>query len=501
MSDEIRETLEKTTKAIGAYKKEIDAKVKSIQEGSVKAEDIAAVTDNVNKLKEVVDNLTAQVTKDNLEVENERKRHLADVSKKKKFNQIKAADIARALGAMAYKAYKPSMTGETPIFHLPELGKTAQEQYEKLAEIALGNEEFREKYLPKGKSLNNYLGRYAQQESRELGNSIGSREATKAVSIPSDAPDLLATVWSSDYVNQFEKFLEVEKEFGTFAFPDNTFTYAMPRVGGIIPSYHTQPNESLNPAGMISDNVQCTLNKITTSTMFADEYTQDLVLPVMLQILTENIAKSHAYAREDALLNGATDIATGVNGAVYNLTHPRSAVNGLRTASIVTTPNIIDFAGGGLTPALMAQMVTLMSTQVSRSRNVKWVVPDKIWAEYVAAQYLGIEARTHDYNFTEKMATLKGFGGIPVVKTNALLNNMLASGVTDAAGTTSCILLVDFDAFKIGKNDFANYRVEGARYQMNQSELLSGTSRVTLMQDYGDRADDATAIVAGVNVV
>lgn len=232
-----------------------------------------------------------------------------------------------------------------------------------------------------------------------------------------------------------------------------------------------------------------TAKRLAARVRVSDEATEDSLVP-MMDILKNNIAKAVAYALETAIINGDT-AGTHQDSDTTNAKDARKAWDGLRKL----TPS------GSKTDIATFNETTLrtirkkMGVYGVNPGNLAWIVG---LSGYI--QLLGLTGVLTLEKYGPQATILTGelgkFDGAPVIVSEAIRQNLNASGVYDGATTTKTIVeLVNRLAFVRGLRKGFTLQ-QGQDIENGQGILVAGV-RVAFKNVY---ASTEAAVGLGYNL-
>ena len=274
--------------------------------------------------------------------------------------------------------------------------------------------------------------------SQRQGLSSSLRKAMDTATAAEGA-EWVPTQLSQNYIEKFRLQSKVAALFDDIPMPSNPFK--LPYVGGLgasnfyLVGESTSDSPTASPASTMATGDQTlTAKKLKARTLWSDEFDEDSILPV-LSILRGEIVTAGVEATEDCIINGDTT-ATHMDADVVDSKDRRKIWNGLRdqcpsgTKASLATFNTTNLKG----------ILTTMGKYGLNPNDMALIVGAKGYHSMTGLS----EVMTVD-KYGEKATILNGelgkFFGIPIIVSEAIRENLNASGVYDGTTTTKTILL------------------------------------------------------------
>ncbi len=275
--------------------------------------------------------------------------------------------------------------------------------------------------------------------SQRQGLSSTLRKAMDAAT-SGEGSEWVPTQLSQNYIEKFRLQAKVAALFDDVPMPSNPFK--LPYAGGLGASnfYLIGESTSDSPAAppastMATGDQTLTAKKLKARVLWSDEFDEDSILAV-LSILRGEIVVAGAEAVEDCILNGDTT-ATHMDSDVTDSKDRRKIWNGLRdqcpsgTKASLATFNTTN----------LKSILTAMGKYAINPNDLAIIVGGKGYhnltglTEVLTVDKYGPQA-------TILTGELGKFFGIPIVVSEAIRENLNASGVYDGSTTTKSILIV-----------------------------------------------------------
>jgi HK97 family phage major capsid protein len=218
-------------------------------------------------------------------------------------------------------------------------------------------------------------------------------------------------------------------------------------------------NTATTASDPATDGITIEAKKFMGQTNFSDELNEDAIVPVLNWLLTD-MAASGAAAWESALINGDTT-ATHQDSDIHAITNAaEKQIKGFRKLALAVGALSVSFATGGITDANLRAL---------KKALLKWGTKPKdlmlICGPMGQNDLEGLtEVRTVDKfgaNASIVTGVLPRWAGIPIITSEAVRENLNASGVYDATTTTKgSILLVNRMEFLTGRRRDFRVRTE-----------------------------------------
>ena len=310
--------------------------------------------------------------------------------------------------------------------------------------------------------------------------------------------DWIPTIVAEEYIEEFELDRKVEGLFRDITQPSNP--------------YDLPVQEDVTIARTIGENQQATEDMFTTGklTFDATKFFQYSVLPEemnedsapdIMSVVRQDVVEAQQRAIETGILNG-DDSSPHQDDDVESepANDARKAWKGLRKLSLDNSANggTVDF-NGPVTESGLRDMRKNMSKYGVNPANLAYIMSPNAYH-----QTLGLDEVTTAEKFTPALATnitgvIATFGGIPIVISEFLPENLSASGVNTGAGPndTTCILLVNHRRFYTSTRRSIRLRVEQDQPDYDRW-LMSSYSR----RDFEGMSQDTTetSVTYGHNI-
>ncbi len=284
--------------------------------------------------------------------------------------------------------------------------------------------------------------------------------------------ELIATDLSSDL--QMRMYLESQLASMLISTEIDmpTDPFKLPLKTGRTPYRLGSENPGSDPVGGQPAFSQVTLDtsKLIGIAEYSYESDEDSVIAI-LPMLQEDLASGAAFSFEDLLLNGdTTGTHMDTDIAALGATAYQKAFKGLRSYGLASAATKKDFAGAGLSTALIGAMRKQMLRWGLRPRDLVLVVGPSLYNQIVMLS----ETLTFDkVGSAEAARILSGSAasimGIPIIVSDACRENLSATGVNGATGNTfGSMFLMHKPSFVVGvKRGFTVEIDQNKRQQLN----------------------------------
>jgi len=255
-----------------------------------------------------------------------------------------------------------------------------------------------------------------------------------------EGAEWVPTQLSQNYIEKFRLQAKVAALFDDIPMPSNPFK--LPYVGGLGASsfYLVGESKTDSPTAppattMATGDQTLTAKKLKARTLWSEEFDEDSILAV-LPILRNEIVIAGAEAVEDCLLNGDTT-ATHMDSDVTDSKDRRKIWDGVGDqCPSGTKQSLATFNSSNLKAIL-----TAMGKYAINPNDLAIIVGAKGYHNMTGLS----EVMTVD-KYGPQATILNGelgkFFGVPIIVSEAVRENLNASGVYDGSTTTKSILLV-----------------------------------------------------------
>lgn len=261
--------------------------------------------------------------------------------------------------------------------------------------------------------------------------------------------NFLPTMLSGEYLTDVRNAMQFVAELRNWPMPANTFT--LPVISAGLTMY-LQPEAVDDSASKIQGSTATTANAVLTAkklairTLLSTEFAEDSIVQFG-QIISQELARAHAYGLEDAIINGDT-AGTHQDTDVTSSFDRRKAFLGLRAAA----------HDGSLAAAFTGAPVE-GDVHAALAVMSNWANPADL---RMLASWKGITLmRRYFTNFmtVDKIGNdasilsgkLERFFGIKIIGSDAYRNNLAATGLYDGATTdNTSVTLVNVKGLNLG---------------------------------------------------
>lgn len=275
--------------------------------------------------------------------------------------------------------------------------------------------------------------------SQRQGLSSSLRKAMDAAT-SGEGSEWVPTQLSQNYIEKFRLQAKVAALFDDIPMPSNPFK--LPYVGGLgasnfyLVGESTSDSPTASPASTMATGDQTlTAKKLKARTLWSEELDEDSILAV-LPILRGEIVIAGVEAVEDCILNGDTT-ATHMDADVTDSKDRRKIWNGLRDQC----PSGTKVSLATFNTTNLKSILTAMGKYGLNPNDLALIVGAKGYhnltglTEVLTVDKYGPQA-------TVLTGELGKFLGIPIIVSEAIRENLNASGVYDGSTTTKSILLL-----------------------------------------------------------
>lgn len=264
----------------------------------------------------------------------------------------------------------------------------------------------------------------------------------------SDLPSWLGEQFASDILERVMVLANVEAIFPRYTMPVNTEVFSIPQKTDNTKAYLIAPAAEAIESALTSGKVSFQTKRLMTFAMVSDQASDETVV-ALIELVKADIAESLVKAMENALINGDTvATASNINGAAVGAlaTDQTKLFDGLRKLS---AGNTVTF-GGLPTYANMVKMRKQMGNYGVNLSDLMYIVSPSTYynltllPELLTMDKYGSEA-------TVFRGEIGKIGGVPVIVSEYMGENLKATGVVDDAipGTATAILLVNKRFFAV----------------------------------------------------
>lgn len=246
---------------------------------------------------------------------------------------------------------------------------------------------------------------------------------------------------------------------------------------------------NIPPSQVTTGDFTLTAKKLAARVRISDEATEDTLIP-MMPTLKSNISKAVAYAVETALINGDTT-GSHQDSDTTNAKDARKAWMGLRKL----TPSGAKVDISTFTEASLRSMRKKMGVYGVNPKELAWIVGISGYIQMLGFTGL-MTMEKYGTNATLLTGELGKFDGAPIIVSEAVRENLNASGVYDGSTTTKTIALcVHRAAFLRGLRK--GFQLQQGQDIENGQGILVASVRVAFQPAYGS---SATAVSLGYNL-
>ena len=279
--------------------------------------------------------------------------------------------------------------------------------------------------------------------------------ATRAM-VPADTASWLAEEFSKDLYERMSLLANVESLFPKYTIPQNVESLSIPQKLSKTKAYLIQPAQDAIQSAITAAKVTFRAKRLVTLSVLSDQADDETVV-ALIEVIKQDIAESLVHAMENALINGDTD-ATGanINGAAVGA----AANDALRTFDGIrkitnTNANTVDFAGAITYNELVGMRRKMGKDGINQSDLVYLVSPSTFHRLVLLPEVLTVDK----YGSAATIVTgeVAKIGAVPVIVSQFVPENLNATGVYDAAGDKTCILLINRKYFATADRGMAGF--------------------------------------------
>lgn len=335
--------------------------------------------------------------------------------------------------------------------------------------------------------LDNYFGK----------NVLAPRLKSFGSTVSGFGDEWVPTLISSQYINEYELEYVLEQRFRQTNMLSNP--YDLPVQTGVTKARKIAENTQATDAAFGTDKLRFTATKSVEYYVLPEELNEDSA-PDIMALGRDEIVRAQVRAWEAAIINGdddGTHIDSDTQAAAADVAE--KFAKGLRRQALANSANgsTVDFSNAAITTAGLRTM---------RSRAKKFAVTPKecMWlvGPAVNAQLLDLP----NVNTVDKMGpqatvlegTLSSYGGIGVVVSQYMREDLNASGVYDGVTTNRAgVILVNRERWHVGTRRPIRVKImEDLAY--HDRWLMASYQR----KDFQGHTQSATelSVVYGINI-
>jgi HK97 family phage major capsid protein len=343
------------------------------------------------------------------------------------------------------------------------------------------------------------MSKYLHTHPKNLKSYSELQQAVKAVQAGGSAGtgvEWIPTGFSARLWEKVRLELKVGSLFEEIPMPANPFK--CPVLLGDMTAYLVPESASdevvttatIPPSQPLSANITLTAKKIAARVRVSDEATEDSLIP-MMTVLKDNIAKAVGYGIETALINGDT-ATTHMDADVTNAKDARKSWDGLRKLSPSSTARI-DIST--YNEAALRSLRKAMGVYGVNPQNIAWIMGISGYLQTLGLPGV-MTMEKYGPNATILTGELAKFDGAPIIVSEAIRQDLNATGVYDGTTKTKTIILcVHRSAFLRGLR--RGFTIQQGQDIENGQGILVASVRVAFNNVY---ATTANAVATGFNL-
>lgn len=288
----------------------------------------------------------------------------------------------------------------------------------------------------------------------------------RAAMVPGDLPNWVEESFANDILERMTVIAEVANLFPKYTIPNGTQTLSIPQKLTKTKAYLIAAGADAVQSAITSGKVSFATQRLVTLVALADQTDFETVV-ALVEVIKNDIAESLVLALEEAILNGDTDIATGINGVVP-ANDVRATFDGVRKV-VKDRGNQVDF-GGAMTYGKLLEMRRALGKDGISQKDLAFIVSPSVFHQLISMP----EVLTMD-KYGAQATVITGevakIGQIPVLVSEFIPEDVQADG-TGSGDTNTLIVLVNRRAFGLASRKTIGF--EADRNIVNATNLYVG---------------------------
>jgi len=324
---------------------------------------------------------------------------------------------------------------------------------------------------------------------------LGGRIKAFGSTVSGGGDEFVPTLISDQYLEEIQLIKQVPGLFREFPMPSNPFKLPMTTnytVARIIAEDNAATNVNFN-----TTDVQYDAKKFFEYYLLPEELNEDSAPPI-LAIARQEVSEAIIRAYERAIIDGDTT-GTHMDSDVTAASDARKAYIGLRKKALANSANgsVVDF-GSAFTYQKYSDMKAAGGIAMVNPKELALILGPAGYNQALGLDEVATvdKAGTMATLFSGSLASL---GGVPIITSQFIRENLNASGVYDGVTTdnTTC-LLVNIRRFMIGMRRPIRVKAQrDARPEFDRWQLVS-YSRAAF--NGAPQGASEVSVVVGVNI-
>lgn len=331
----------------------------------------------------------------------------------------------------------------------------------------------------------------------DLKGQLNAFTKNTATDITGAGAEWVPTIIGSSFIEEYELELEVHKIFEIVDMPSGSYEHPVHKnrkvargVGELV---------TATGAALGTGVIPFAAKKLFEYYPISEEMTEDSAANI-LNLARQEVIKAQLRAYDEVMISGDLT-ATHMDSDVTSATDARKFVNnGLRKRALANSANgsVIDFLNAGFSDTGGKAMRTAMRKFGSKHRELMWIFSPVAYLQAIGLDEVSSQDKIGNDN-TMQRGYLDYYRGVPLIQSEALRDDLNASGVYDGVtDDRSGALLVNHTRFFMGRR--RPIRVKAARDPRPEEDRWQLVSFSRVDFNGFDQSAEEKSVVYGINI-